>query len=399
MASTLWYRAITFSDGDSPPTREQLLDSLAALPAAAVDRHAQELLISLVDDLWQRGWQPQEVRRHLRITVDARTARLVEIAIHADHADHAGRVGQVVDPRWTEHLMSLGGRQHSTQGLWLSAWREREGLDLLAGCSAVIALCDVAGSLTPLEMLIPPPGAPATEAALGMPFDDGNRHPMLARVRKLLAKAESTDFDEEAAAFTAKAQELMTRHAIDEALLHGSDSTDRPRMVRIPIDAPYADVKSLLLVKVAEANRCRAIFLTGRHMSCVLGHAEDLSAVELLFTSLLVQAQRALAEAGRGAPGGRTRSTSFRSSFLLSYADRIGERLAAGTAQAFDSDDAASALPVLRDRESQVDDFVQQVYGDNLTASTVRGGYDPLGHAHGRQAADAAHLGADTIER
>ena len=37
---------------------------------------------------------------------------------------------------------------------------------------------------------------------------------MLERVRALLAKAESTTFPEEADALTAKAQQLMTRHAL-----------------------------------------------------------------------------------------------------------------------------------------------------------------------------------------
>jgi hypothetical protein len=40
---------------------------------------------------------------------------------------------------------------------------------------------------------------------------------MLDRVRALLAKAESTDFPQEADAFTARAQELMARHRIDRS--------------------------------------------------------------------------------------------------------------------------------------------------------------------------------------
>ena len=45
---------------------------------------------------------------------------------------------------------------------------------------------------------------------------------MLARIRALLAKAEATTFVEEADAFTAKAQELMARHAIDAAAVESS---------------------------------------------------------------------------------------------------------------------------------------------------------------------------------
>ena len=42
---------------------------------------------------------------------------------------------------------------------------------------------------------------------------------LLHTIRALLAKAESTDYPDEAAALTAKAQELISAHAIDLALI------------------------------------------------------------------------------------------------------------------------------------------------------------------------------------
>ena len=42
---------------------------------------------------------------------------------------------------------------------------------------------------------------------------------VLHKVRALLAKAEATPFDAEAEAFTSKAQELIARYRIDDALL------------------------------------------------------------------------------------------------------------------------------------------------------------------------------------
>ena len=44
------------------------------------------------------------------------------------------------------------------------------------------------------------------------------RDRILDKVRALLAKAESTQYAEEAAAYTAKAQELIATHAIDIAV-------------------------------------------------------------------------------------------------------------------------------------------------------------------------------------
>jgi hypothetical protein len=60
----------------------------------------------------------------------------------------------------------------------------------------------------------------------------------------------------------------------------------------------------------------------------VVGFASDVEAVELLFTSLLVQAQAALQAAGARKRGdGSSRTRSFRQSFLVAYATRIQERL------------------------------------------------------------------------
>ena len=60
----------------------------------------------------------------------------------------------------------------------------------------------------------------------------------------------------------------------------------------------------------------------------MVGFAGDVEAVELLFTSLLVQATAAMMRAGsRTGRNGRSRTRSFRQSFLHAYAVRIGQRL------------------------------------------------------------------------
>jgi hypothetical protein len=196
----------------------------------------------------------------------------------------------------------------------------------------------------------------------------------------------------------------MTRHAIDSAMLqHDGERNDGgPATIRIPVDPPYVDAKSLLLQIVAEASRCRAVMHSGLSLSTVVGFPDDLAAVELLFTSLLVQAQTALADAARRAPAGtRTRSQSYRSAFLLAYAHRIGERLE-------QINDAVYAqvrqergddfLPVLRSRSDRVDDAAAERFG-TVSQSRVRGGYDPAGWAGGTHAADQARLNlADLVE-
>lgn len=387
VAST-WHEALLVQQAN-PHRVAALVTKLAALPAAAVDGHAQWLLGNLLGDVWTRGWQPAEVRRHVRIETSARITTLVELAIHADHAS---RAGQPIDPRWAEQIAGLGERDRSVRGPWLAEWRERNALSRAECYQAVLEVCDAAGGLGPVDILIPYPGADPSVVTIGAPVREVGAHPMLDRIRKLLAKAEATEFEDEASAFTAKAQDLMTRYAIDEATIHHEPSVDGPRMIRVPIDAPYADAKSMLLEVVSRANRCRSVGLGGCHMSSVLGHAGDLAIVEMLFTSLLIQAQKALAEAGRGQVGGRTRSVSYRSSFLLAYADRIAERLDGAAGAVLSEEGSSAALPVLRAREAQVDELLEERYGDSLVASGVRGGYDVLGHVHGRGAADEARL-------
>ena len=205
-----------------------------------------------------------------------------------------------------------------------------------------------------VEPVVPMPG---TAAATAGAVDELDRR-ILDRVRALLAKAESTDFPEEAEAYTAKAQELMTRHRIDHALLAATTGKrDHPVSRRVSIDNPYEVAKSLLLQVVAEANSCRAVWMKRFGLTAVVGFAPDLDATELLFTSLLVQATRAMTGAGsRTDAYGRSTTRSFRQSFLTAHASRIGERLSAASAEvgreAATSGRAAADRAVLHGREA-----------------------------------------------
>ncbi len=90
-----------------------------------------------------------------------------------------------------------------------------------------------------------------------------------------------------------------------------------------------------VLQTVAKANRCRTIWHKELGMSTVFGFMADLDAVELLFTSLLVQANAAMLRAGAKRDAhGRSRTRAFRQSLLLAYATRIGERLSQATEHA-----------------------------------------------------------------
>jgi hypothetical protein len=365
-----------------------------------VAREAEGVLGLLVARLWHEGWQPAELARHGR-RKDPPVGRIVTAAIAADHVRRDRRS---LHPQWAAQADALA--PGATPDGWLldviEAERYRGGMRRLLIVRSIALLA----SVRPLPTILPPPGSdPATwDRADSEPGTVDE--PVLAKVRALLAQAESTTFEAEAEAFTAKAQELMARHAIDVALVWSrSDRKTRPTTIRLPIDDPYADQKSLLLQIVAEHSQCKAVFHTPYGLQSVVGFASDVAATELLFTSLLVQSQAAVqAEAATAPPGSRVRGRSFRASFLHAYAQRIDQRLAEinrdvqatveaeqAAAVGGNGGDGSSLLPALVARRDAVDAEVEATFGE-LVAEPVRGRTDALGWVRGGLAADRAEL-------
>ena len=238
--------------------------------------------------------------------------------------------------------------------------------------------------------------APLLSGSLGAsrPAHRTDDHPKLAQVRALLAKAESTEFEAEAEALTAKAQELVARYSLDRLLAQGSGPTtsgDDLAVRRIWIDPPYVGAKLTLVHQVSLANRCRAAAAASLGYSVVVGAPTDLAAVEMLVTSLLVQADVAMLHQGsRVGRAGRSRTRAFRQSFLTAFAVRIGERLEQVAKEAVAAEDTGGLLPVLRDHESRVGDAFDAVIPHTTGRSTSV--TDGEGWAAGHAAADLAQL-------
>jgi hypothetical protein len=270
----------------------------------------------------------------------------------------------------------------------------------LAGGRAGVALDSLPVAVDVLALLLSLPALPR----LGAP---PSRRPqdtrVLEKVRALLAKAESTTFPEEAEALSAKAQELMARHAIDAAMVAtgagaGIGAGDGPTGVRVPVDDPYAGAKSILLAEVAAANRCRAVWSKGFGFGTVLGFESDLAFVDVLYTSLLVQATSAMVAAGSQVDrSGRSRTRSFRQAFLLAYASRIGLPLrdaepASRSAAAEEYGEAL--LPVLADRTAAVKAAEAEAFPHLVSRSLTIS--NAAGWAAGKAAADLASLSGRT---
>lgn len=381
-------------EAHDPAEVARFLTGLAAVDARAERRNAEVLrarygrsralsagadlaLLDAADVLHEHGWGPRDVTEVVRRRLPA--GRLV-LAVDVLGAAAARRPRG--DAATEADLADLDATPPARDTPLVVQWSTVRGVDPDAALRAAVALVGLMRSLPALPRLgeeaRPPDGVDAR---------------VLARVRGLLAKAESTEYPEEAEALSAKAQELMGRHALAQALVTPAAETGpRAAARRLWLDPPYASAKSSLVHQVAAANRCRAIGLAALDMVTVIGHATDLATVELLVTSLLVQADRAMLVADDGSVP-RSRTRSFRHAFLLAYATRIGERLAAAAHEAQAQARAElgeGLLPVLAARAEVVERTVGELF-PRVTRRrfSVNNG---AGWAAGRAAADAASL-------
>jgi hypothetical protein len=329
-----------------------------------------ELHVVMVEALGRartRQWEDAEVRRQAERRLGAR------------HADYVSAL--------------IAGEPD------LGRWASRQRLAVIDALACAVEVLALLVSLPPL----PPLGPSARPGQRRAPSSADPR--MLEKVRALLAKAESTTFPDEAEALSSKAQELMARHAIDAAMVSAGTSPavggavdDGPTGMRLPVDDPYASAKSILLSEVASANRCRAVWSKGLGFSTVMGFESDLMFVEILYTSLLVQATSAMVAAGAQVDrSGRSRTRSFRQAFLLAYATRIGHRLreaeAASRAAATETYGEA-LLPVLADRTAAVEAASAAAFPGAISRSVTIS--NAAGWAAGAAAADLASLSGRT---
>lgn len=351
-----------------------------------------DLLVGVLQRMWEHGWQPADAAHVIRRRGTARLTRLACAAIAEEARLSAARTRAPEDWRGQlDALDALSGRGPS----FVAAWHATEGLPAAESWRDVVDLLGLLTRLPVLQQLTAPPSQWGTAAASSARSSTADER-VLGRIRALLAKAESTEFPEEAEALTAKAQELMTRHAVDTAALSAGAPATKGQVGarRVHIDNPYPEAKVRLLDAVAGANGVRVVWLDALGIATAVGLPVDLESVELLFTSLLVQATRAMTATGKAA-GTRTRSPSFRRAFLESYAARIGERLRETrdrTTEEAAGDRGIDLLPVLRARTQAVDDAFSELFPDTYGVSSRA--FDVAGWRAGRLAAEDADLGS-----
>ena len=220
--------------------------------------------------------------------------------------------------------------------------------------------------------------------------------PLLARVRKLLAKAEDAGVTAaEAQALTAKAAELMAKYGIDRALLAAErPETDRPADRVIDVGNPWARVQAHLLCGLASALRCQCVILprpgpgSRIHM---FGFSSDLERSEVLYTSLLVQMWQGLATAE--VPAWSRSPRAWRRSWLLGFATavvarvRAAEQEAASRATAPEARSGSRTALVLADRALVIRRNIEQAYPVTRKSQvTYSGSGYGAGYAQGQRA-------------
>jgi hypothetical protein len=209
---------------------------------------------------------------------------------------------------------------------------------------------------------------------------------LVDRVGKLLAQAEGTDNEHEAAAFVERAQQLATEHAVDLELARARQRDRQHRGGGEPLIQERLQVgergrrgnrhRVLLYTVVAGAND---VLVNVAHDSTYVlgfGHRSDLEVVERLWSSLAVQmaaaAQRRM-DAGEHRTA-RVSGLSWRLSFYDGFIDAVGGRLQRARAAAIaqttpaQSTGEPSAALVLRQKGERVKSFYD-------TASDARGSW------------------------
>ena len=242
---------------------------------------------------------------------------------------------------------------------------------------------------------------------------------LVDRVGKLLAQAEGTDNEHEAAAFVERAQQLATTYAVDLERARARQRDRQGRRTEEPLEQDRLEVgergrrgnrhRVLLYVAVARANDVLVNVASDSTYVLGFGHRSDLEVVERLWASLAVQMTAA---ASRRLAGGEHRAggvgaVSWRLSFYDGWITAVAARLEAARARAVAQDaspatEGGSAALVLRAKGDRVKDFyatASQARGSWRGAAAGRSRVSGRAYASGRDDGARADLGQDRLRQ
>lgn len=228
---------------------------------------------------------------------------------------------------------------------------------------------------------------------------------VLRRIRALLERAEHANTGEhEREAAMAKAADLMAAYGVQRTMLSATQGVDDPiDATVIAMTDPYSYEKAMLLIYIAIALHCKTHrWWRGRKTTrvAIIGAASDRERIEMLYTSLLIQAQRGMFRESSPYPDAAA-TKGLRAAFLVGFGMRIGERLTeaeARAAQTYDEQRPAGSVGtelVLVDRAALVEQRYAELF-PNATKGRVRS-YNASAWNRGDAAGRAADIGAAKV--
>lgn len=247
----------------------------------------------------------------------------------------------------------------------------------------------------------------------------------MRRVRGLLAKAEDTDFPEEAEALTAKAIELMAEHGINRRMLDAKYKVERiMKRHYITVTGAYMPQLRTLLGQLATAMGVYCTYnvdpamqkqyrddyrewLYGggygkkpiappRNYVSLYGFDTDIERVEMLFTSLSLQSVVALKKTVK--PdwfSGTTRS--WKTSYFTGWVYRVAQRVKEAEQGAVEEVESSTAL-VLVNPYAQAEQFALGELGRKPKKGFTPTVRSATAFHEGQDEAERADIGQDRIE-
>jgi len=167
---------------------------------------------------------------------------------------------------------------------------------------------------------------------------------IIAKIKKILALSKNNDSIEEAASALARAQALMTKYRIDQAMVDALDDNiiAKENIIEAVVYGVEGDDgsskihswKTDLAEAIADVNGCTTFYTSGTNIK-VIGRETDVLVVSYLFSYVMDQIERmckAASKLRRETIMGwnRSRGRKYANNFKLGAVNTVSERLRAG---------------------------------------------------------------------
>lgn len=212
-------------------------------------------------------------------------------------------------------------------------------------------------------------------------------------INGLLNKAASTSSAEEADAYRAKAEYLMTKYGIEESMLRQQNHPEeKPQSKIFKMFAPYAQRKSDLLHRICIRLNCYMVMSHDGSRATVFGYSNDIERVTMLYFSLLAQMhiECAAVKVPPGVP-----AKTFRNSWLYGFVIGVTKRLDAASKKA--KDETPGTDLVLKNDMRKIQDLVINTFPALTKVREKQMKLSDLAFNDGRAAGQRADIGQSRV--